>query len=73
MKKSYGEGIATHSVTESCGAACKGGAEALIRLPISRVTKVKTVSTGAKYATHPEMPSMDSLSRESLGYTVLFQ
>jgi len=29
MKESYGEGVATHAGPESCGAACKGGDEAL--------------------------------------------
>ena len=29
MKESYGEGLATHTDPESCGAACKGGVEAL--------------------------------------------
>ena len=29
MKESYGEGVATHADPESCGAACKGGVEAL--------------------------------------------
>ena len=29
MKESYGEGVASHTDPESCGAACKGGVEAL--------------------------------------------
>ena len=29
MKESYGEGLATHTGPESCGAACEGGVEAL--------------------------------------------
>src|ERR1700674_2420775 len=29
MKESYGEGLATHTGPESCGAACEGGIEAL--------------------------------------------
>jgi RNA-directed DNA polymerase len=29
MKESYGEGLATHTDPESCGATCKGGVEAL--------------------------------------------
>src|ERR1700675_2074522 len=28
MKESYGEGLATHTVPESCGATCEGGIEA---------------------------------------------
>jgi RNA-directed DNA polymerase len=29
MKESYGEGVATHTDPESCGAACEGSVEAL--------------------------------------------
>jgi len=29
MKESHGEGVANHTDPESCGAACKGGVEAL--------------------------------------------
>ena len=29
MKESFGEGLATHTDPESCGAACEGGLEAL--------------------------------------------
>jgi|SRR5579862_2326371 len=29
MKESYGEGVATHTDPESCGAVCKDGVEAL--------------------------------------------
>ena len=29
MKESYGEGLATHTGPESCGATCEGGIEAL--------------------------------------------
>jgi RNA-directed DNA polymerase len=29
MKEPHGEGLATHTDPESCGAACKGGVEAL--------------------------------------------
>jgi hypothetical protein len=29
MKESYGEGLATHTGHESCGATCEGGIEAL--------------------------------------------
>lgn len=29
MKESYGEGLATHTDPESCGATCEGGVEAL--------------------------------------------
>ena len=37
MKKSYGEGVATHTGPESCGATCKGGVEALTGARAGRV------------------------------------
>jgi hypothetical protein len=37
MKESYGEGLATHTGPESCGAARKGGVEALIGVRAGRV------------------------------------
>ena len=37
MKKSYGEGLATHTGPESCGAARKGGDEALTGECMGRV------------------------------------
>jgi hypothetical protein len=37
MKDSYGEGLATHTDPESCGAACEGGAEALTGARAGRV------------------------------------
>jgi hypothetical protein len=37
MKESYGEGLATHTDSESCGAACKGGVEALTGARAGRV------------------------------------
>ena len=37
MKESYGEGVATHTVPESCGVACKGGVEALTGARAGRV------------------------------------
>src|SRR5437870_2741415 len=37
MKKSYGEGIATHTGPESCGAAREGGVEALTGVRAGRV------------------------------------
>src|SRR2546427_2114985 len=37
MEKSYGEGVATHTGPESCGAACKGGVEALTGVRAGRV------------------------------------
>ena len=37
MKESYGEGLATHTDPESCGAACEGGVEALTGVRAGRV------------------------------------
>ena len=37
MKESYGEGLATHTDPESCGAACEGGVEALTGAHAGRV------------------------------------
>jgi RNA-directed DNA polymerase len=37
VKKSYGEGLATHTGPESCGAACEGGVEALTGVRAGRV------------------------------------
>ena len=37
MKESYGEGLATHTDPESCGAACEGGVEALTGARAGRV------------------------------------
>src|SRR5579863_6601329 len=37
MKESRGEGLATHSDPESCGAACEGGVEALTGARAGRV------------------------------------
>jgi hypothetical protein len=37
MKESYGEGLATHTDPESCGAVCEGGVEALTGARAGRV------------------------------------
>ena len=37
MKESYVDGLATHDGPESCGAACKGGVEALTGVRSGRV------------------------------------
>ena len=37
MKESYGEGLATHTDPEPCGAACEGGVEALTGARAGRV------------------------------------
>ena len=37
MKESYGEGLATHTGPESCGASRKGGVEALTGVRAGRV------------------------------------
>src|SRR5712692_7961779 len=48
MKESYGEGLATHTDPESCGAACKGGVEALTGARAGRVfSRERIVLRGA--------------------------
>jgi hypothetical protein len=48
MKESYGEGVATHTDPESCGAACKGGVEALTGARAGRVfSRERTFLRGA--------------------------
>jgi len=42
MKESYGEGLATHTSPESCGAACEGGVEALTGARAGRVLSRET-------------------------------
>ena len=48
MQESYGEGLATHTDPESCGAACKGGGEALTGARAGRVfSRERTSLRGA--------------------------
>jgi RNA-directed DNA polymerase len=48
MKESYGEGLATHTGPESCGAACEGGVEALTGVRAGRVfSRERTFLRGA--------------------------
>ena len=48
MEKSYGEGLATHTDPESCGAACEGGVEALTGARAGRVfSRERTSLRGA--------------------------
>lgn len=48
MKESYGKGLATHTDPESCGAARKGGAEALTGVRAGRVlSRERTFLRGA--------------------------
>jgi RNA-directed DNA polymerase len=48
MKESYGEGVATHTDPESCGAACEGGVEALTGARAGRVfSRERTFLRGA--------------------------
>ena len=48
MKESYGEGVATHTGPESCGAACKGSVEALTGVRAGRVcSRERNVLRGA--------------------------
>jgi len=44
MKKSYGEGLAIHTGPESCGAARKGGVEALTGVRAGRVSSRESKS-----------------------------
>ena len=46
MKESYGEGLATHTGPESCGAACKGRVEALTGARAGRVLSRERTSSG---------------------------
>ena len=43
MKELYGEGLATHIGPESCGAACKGGVEALTGVRAGRVLSRESI------------------------------
>jgi hypothetical protein len=48
MNESYGEGVAIHTHPESCGAACKGGVEALTGARAGRVcSRQRTSLRGA--------------------------
>jgi RNA-directed DNA polymerase len=47
MKESYGEGLATHTGPESCGAACKGGDEALTGVRAGQVFSRESSLRGA--------------------------
>jgi len=48
MKESYGEGVASHTDPESCGAACEGGVEALTGARAGRVfSRERTSLRGA--------------------------
>ena len=47
MKESHGEGVATHTDPESCGAACKGSVEALTGARAGRVLSRERQTTGA--------------------------
>src|SRR5258708_20424361 len=51
MKESYGEGVASHTDPESCGASCKGGVEALTGARAGRdgaVSAVERVGQAAR-------------------------
>src|SRR6266853_298533 len=47
MEKSYGEGLATHADPESCGAARKGGVEALTGARAGQVFSRESALRGA--------------------------
>ena len=49
MKESYGEGVATHTGPESCGAAREGGVEALTGERAGRVfSRVRQLTPGRR-------------------------
>jgi len=54
MKESYGEGIATHTGSESCGPGCKARYEALTG---------GTVGQGERAAKYPKLQDADALTR----------
>ena len=48
MKESYGEGLASHSDPESCGAAREGGVEALTGARAGRVFSRERLTPGCR-------------------------
>jgi hypothetical protein len=65
MKKSYGSGLATHIGPESCGAARKGGVEALTRERAGRVfSRVRTTLRDADAVRRSGRPHLARRYRE---------
>jgi hypothetical protein len=69
MKESYGEGVATHTGPESCGAARKVPDEALTGVHVGRVLSREIVLTpGCRCSgTRQKATSATSISREGAG------
>ena len=58
MNESYGEGVAIHTDPESCGAACKGGVEALTGARAGRLcSREQTFLRGADAVRRSGMPT----------------
>ena len=67
MKESYGEGLATHTGLESCGAARKGGVEALTGVRAGRVlSRERTVLRSADAVGDVGRPHHERRYRETL-------
>ncbi len=61
MKESHGEGVATHTDPESCGAACEGSVEALTGAHAGRV-----LSRGKVFL--QDADALDSSGRQHSGH-----
>jgi len=67
MKESHGEGVATHTGPESCGAACKGGVEALTGVRAGRAfSRERTSLRGADAVRRSGRPHPARRYRETL-------
>jgi RNA-directed DNA polymerase len=67
MKESYGEGVATHTGPESCGAAREGGVEALTGVRAGRVlSRERTSLRGADAVGESGRPQPGHRYREML-------
>ena len=67
MKKSYGSGLATHIGPESCGAARKGGVEALTGERAGRVfSRVRNLLRDADAVRRSGRPHLERRYREAL-------
>ena len=65
MKESYGEGLATHTGPESCGAARKGGVEALTGERAGRVfSRVSNLLRDADAVRRSGRPHLERRYRE---------
>ena len=65
MKESYGEGLATHTDPESCGASCEGGVEALTGARAGRVLSRETHFWDADAVPRRKTTSEASLPRDA--------